>query len=137
MFLNNYDYGYSYKGYQLSPGQWRVLVIAAMLQLIVWWKLFKKAGEPGWKSIIPILNIWTAIKIANPNGLTLLWLIGLVIPGIGPIVAFLLQWKFASKFTNRFGLKLLYMILPFITGLIFAFGDEFKYRPNNLNTVYR
>lgn len=132
-----FDGTYPYNGYELSEGQWRAVVLVAILQVIAWWRLFQKAGEPGWKSIVPVLNIWTAIKIANNYGSAIGWFIGLIIPGIGAIVNFILQWRFAGKFTDRFGLRILYMFFPFIGGLIFAFSDEFQYRPHGLNTVYR
>ena len=29
-----------------------------ILQVIAYWKIFTKAGKPGWHSIIPVLNEW-------------------------------------------------------------------------------
>ena len=34
-----------------------ILLVIAILQIIALWKVFKKAGEKGWKSIIPFYNI--------------------------------------------------------------------------------
>lgn len=34
-----------------------------VLYIIAFWKVFTKAGEPGWKSIIPIYNIYIFFKI--------------------------------------------------------------------------
>ena len=137
MFTDNFNYGYNYNDYELSQGQWRMLVLVAVLQVISWWRLFQKAGEPGWKSIIPFYNIWTAVKIANNYGSAIGWCIGLLIPGVKVIVNFILQWKFSGKFTNRLVLRILYMFFPFIVGLIFAFSDQYQYRPHGINTVYR
>lgn len=36
-----------------------------VLTVIATWKIFKKAGEPGWKSLIPIYNIYIMFKIVN------------------------------------------------------------------------
>lgn len=36
-----------------------------ILMIIANWKIFKKAGEPGWKSIIPIYNVYIMFKIVN------------------------------------------------------------------------
>ena len=36
-----------------------------LVMLISMWKIFKKAGKPGWASIIPIYNIYTMIQIAK------------------------------------------------------------------------
>ena len=35
-----------------------------VIQIIAYWKLFTKAGQPGWKSIIPFYNEYTAFKIS-------------------------------------------------------------------------
>lgn len=33
-----------------------------ILQVIAYWKIFVKAGEPGWKAIIPFYNTYTQYK---------------------------------------------------------------------------
>ena len=39
-----------------------------VLQAIAYWKIFEKAGEPGWKAIIPIYNTYTQYKFTwNAN----------------------------------------------------------------------
>lgn len=38
-----------------------------ILEIIALWKLFKKAGKPGWASIVPIYNSWVLIEIAGLN----------------------------------------------------------------------
>ena len=48
-----------------------ILVVAGM------WKVFTKAGEEGWKAIIPIYNIWTLLKIVGRPGW---WIILFIIP---------------------------------------------------------
>ena len=37
---------------------WVFALIFIILQLIGTWKMYKKAGIPGWHSIIPILNVY-------------------------------------------------------------------------------
>lgn len=49
-----------------------------ILQIIANWKIFKKAGEPGWKSIIPIYNYYIALKIVKMKN-WFWWLIGISI----------------------------------------------------------
>lgn len=48
-----------------------ILLIAAIawyiLQVIAYWKIFTKAGEAGWKSLIPFYNLYTQYKLTwNP-----------------------------------------------------------------------
>jgi len=40
-----------------------VIIAFYVLLVIANWMIFKKAGEAGWKSIIPILNLYTLFKI--------------------------------------------------------------------------
>ncbi len=39
------------------------LLVFWIFQIIAFWKIFTKAGEPGWKSIIPIYNGYVQYKI--------------------------------------------------------------------------
>lgn len=38
-------------------------LVIAILVIVAMWKIFKKAGEPGWKAIIPIYNNYILFKI--------------------------------------------------------------------------
>ena len=49
-----------------------IVVYILLLPFIASWKLFKKVGIPGYKSLIPIYNEYLILKIAGMNGL---WLI--------------------------------------------------------------
>ena len=40
-------------------------LVIAIIKLIARWRLFKKAGEKGWKSIIPIWNTYVIFRIAD------------------------------------------------------------------------
>ena len=40
-------------------------IVFYILLIIACWKIFEKAGEKGWKAIIPIYNIYTMFKIVN------------------------------------------------------------------------
>lgn len=39
-----------------------------LLQIIANWRIFTKAGEPGWKSIIPVYGDYISYKIAWETG---------------------------------------------------------------------
>lgn len=49
-----------------------------ILTIIASWKVLEKAGEPGWKAIIPIYNIYMMYKIVGMAG----WFWGIIIAGI-------------------------------------------------------
>lgn len=76
-YANSYSY---YQGYDYMPSGGAVAVILAIIGVILFisfilavmstvglWKMFKKAGEPGWKSIIPVYNIYTLCQITGVN----------------------------------------------------------------------
>ena len=54
-----------------------VAIIWWILIIIGDWKLFTKAGIPGWHSIIPILNIYDEYKLCWTGGRGILFLIAL------------------------------------------------------------
>lgn len=46
-----------------------VAIVMWVLLIIAHWKMFEKAGEPGWKSLIPIYSDYTLYKIVwSPKG---------------------------------------------------------------------
>lgn len=59
------------------------LVIWIILQIVALWKIFTKAGKPGWHSIIPILNIYDEFAICWRGWIGLVFLlIGGVMSGL-------------------------------------------------------
>lgn len=41
-----------------------IAIVLWIFQIIAFWKIFTKAGEPGWKSIIPIYGSYVCFKIS-------------------------------------------------------------------------
>lgn len=76
------------------------------------WKIFEKAGEPGWAAIVPIYNIVILLKIA---GKPLWWLILIIIPLVNLIVIFIVYIDLAK----RFGKDALYGVGLVLLGIIF------------------
>lgn len=61
-----------------------IALVICVLLIIAMWKIFVKAGEPGWKSIIPIYNVYILCKIIGLN----FWIYILAIPvGLGLLSA--------------------------------------------------
>ncbi len=45
-----------------------LVLVWYVIRVIAGWKIFTKAGEAGWKSIIPLYNVWVEYKLIwNPN----------------------------------------------------------------------
>ena len=63
-------------------------LVIYVLSVIAMWKIFTKAGKPGWASLIPIYNIVVMYQIV---GLNPLLIILLFIPFINVIAAIVLS----------------------------------------------
>lgn len=100
----------------------------AIVQIIAMWKLYKKAGEAGWKSIIPIYNAVILFKIAGLSPwLILVYLLGIV-PFIGWIAIIVMTAILCYKLALSFGKDIawaigLYFLAP-IFYMILAFGKS-------------
>ena len=109
---------------QMSTGQmvvyWVISIIACVIGIIAMWKIFTKAGEAGWKSIVPFLNLYTLVKIADGNGVKFLLFL---IPIVNVIFAFMLNIRLAKSFGKSTGFGIGLIFLSFIFMLILAFGD--------------
>ena len=91
-----------------------ILVIAGM------WKIFTKAGEDGWKAIIPIYNVWVLLRIVGRPGW---WLILFFIPFVNFIIWIIVANDLSKSFGKGVGFTLGLVFLSPIFILILGFGD--------------
>jgi Family of unknown function (DUF5684) len=99
---------------------WIIYFGVLALIIVSMWKVFSKAGEPGWAAIIPIYNVIVFLKIAGKPGW---WFILLIIPLVGLIVGILALVSFAERFGKGAGFVIGLLLLPFVFWPILAFGD--------------
>jgi hypothetical protein len=97
------------------------LVWLAILVLCIvgFWKVFVKAGEPGWAAIVPIYNLIVLLKIA---GRPIWWIILFLIPLVNLIVAILVSLDIAKKFGQSTGFGIGLALLPMIFYPVLGFG---------------
>ncbi len=84
------------------------------------WKMYAKAGQPGWACIIPIYNAYILLKIV---GRPWWWLILLIIPVVGIIVGFIVTHDLSKSFGRGIGTTLGLIFLPFIFVPVLGFGS--------------
>ncbi len=96
----------------------------AVLAIIGIWKVFTKAGKPGWAAIIPIYNVIVILEIV---GRPIWWILLLLIPCVNFVVAIMLGIDMARSFgkSEAFGVGL--ALLGFIFYPILGFGSA-QYR---------
>jgi hypothetical protein len=90
-----------------------VIVAAGM------WKVFEKAGEPGWAALIPIYNLVVLVKIA---GKEMWWVVLMLLPCVNFVAAVMICIDIARKFGKDtvYGVGLAF--LPFIFFPMLGFG---------------
>jgi hypothetical protein len=91
-----------------------------VLMIVAMWKLYTKAGQPGWGSIIPIYNVYLMFKIAGKPGW---WLLLLFVPIANIVVSILMLVGIANAFGKGGGYVFGLLFLPFIFYPMLAFGD--------------
>lgn len=98
-----------------------VSLVVAVFYIAVMWKVFTKAGQPGWAAIIPIYNTYVLCKVAGRSGW---WVLLLLIPVVNIVILIILCLDIAKVFgkSGAFGFFGLFMF-SFIGFPILAFGS--------------
>jgi Family of unknown function (DUF5684) len=99
-----------------------VVVMFAFLGIMIasMWKVFVKAGQPGWASIVPIYNLVTMLKIA---GKPTWWLVLFCIPLANFYAMYMVGTGIAKSFGKSSGFGLGLVFLGFIFFPMLAFSD--------------
>ena len=85
------------------------------------WKIFVKAGRPGWESIIPIYN--TYILTCEIAKKPILFFILTLVPCVNIIAAIIILIEVAKKFGKSTGFGIGMVIVPFICIPMLGFGS--------------
>lgn len=111
-----------------SIGAMGLLFSLAFIALMIasLWKVFTKAGQPGWASIIPIYNFIVILQII---GKPWWWIIGMIIPFVNFVVFIMLAIELARVFGKGIGYAIGLILLPFVFYPMLAFGDATYRRP--------
>jgi hypothetical protein len=106
-----------------------LLVVAVMIAAM--WKIFVKAGEPGWAALIPIYNLVVMLKIA---GKPAWWVLLMLIPFVNIVVFIIAYIAFAQAFGKGAGFAIGLLLLPFVFFPLLAWGDS-RYQPAAVATA--
>lgn len=93
-------------------------IAAAMIAGL--WKLFVKAGQPGWAAIVPIYNTYVMTQIV---GRPILWFILTFIPCVNFVAMVLIMIDLAKSFGKSTGYAIGMILLPFVFIPMLGFGD--------------
>ena len=101
------------------------LVIGLAMAALMFWKVFEKAGKPGWASMVPIYN---AMVLAEVAGRPSWWGLVALIPCLGLITAIPICLDIAKRFGQGVGFAIGLILLGIVCFPILGFGDA-KYNP--------
>jgi hypothetical protein len=96
-----------------------VLVIAVVM-LISMWKIYSKAGQPGWAVLVPIYNMIVLLNIVRKP---VWWILLMLIPFVSFIIVILIYLELAKVYGKSTGFGLGIIFLPIIFLPMLAFGD--------------
>jgi hypothetical protein len=98
-------------------------LIIWLISVIGMWKIYEKAGKPGWAAIVPIYNIIVLLEII---GKPVWWLLLFLVPCVNIIFAVWMINLLSKSFGQSEGFTLGLIFLPFIFYPLLGFGN-FRY----------
>jgi len=105
----------------LFGGVFFLVYIGVLVFLIAtYWKIYTKAGKPGWASIVPIYGTIVYMEIINKPAI---WVLYLFIPFVNIYFGILSVIELAKVFGKDTGFAVGIIFLPFIFLPMLAFGD--------------
>ena len=119
-------------------GTFFVLWLAIMIFMIVInWKMFEKAGKPGWASIVPIYNIIILFEIIGYKWYYIFLLFLGAVPVVGWIAMMLFVISYSIKLAKSFGQGAgfgigLWLVNPVFVAII-AFNKDINYVGPSVN----
>lgn len=90
-----------------------VLLIASM------WRMFTKAGKPGWAAIVPIYNVVVMLEMV---GRPVWWLVLFCVPFVNAVVGIIVTNDIAKAFGKGVGYTIGLILLSFVFYPMLAFG---------------
>lgn len=109
-----------YEEVELPTGAIIFLLAFAVFVIAAMWKVFVKAGQPGWAAIIPIYNIYIMTRIGGKPGY---WTLLCLIPIVNLVFMIWLYNMVSKSFGKDEGFTAGLIFLGFIFWPILGFGS--------------
>jgi len=108
----------------IGSGSWLFIIFIIIFYIYVYWRIFEKAGKPGWAAIIPIYNTLILLEVV---GKPWWWLLLFLIPGVNLIFTIWMTNLLSLSFGKGVGFTIGLLLLSFIFYPILAFSNaEYK-----------
>jgi hypothetical protein len=96
------------------------IIIIWVIMIISHWKIYEKAGKPGWAAIIPIYNIIVLLEII---GKPVWWILLLLIPCVNIVFAIWMTNLLSKSFGQSEGFTVGLLLLGVVFYPVLAFGN--------------
>ena len=107
--------------FALFGGTWLIIMLVVSLVILISiWKTFKKAGQPGWATLIPIYNTYVLTQIAK---LPTYYLLLTFIPIVSIYAMFKINIEIAHNFGKSTGFGIILTLFSWIGYPILGFGN--------------
>lgn len=118
--MSSGDLAYNAAAATISVGYVIVCLAIIVVSLVGMWKVFEKAGKPGWAAIVPFYNLYCLFEMSFGNG----WLFLLAcVPCVNFVVTIICYFKLAKAFGKGIGFGFGLLFFNFIFMMILGFGD--------------
>ncbi len=98
-----------------------ISVLVFLLILFATWRIFSKAGRPGWYALIPIFNVYVMLQIVKkPTWLTLLFFI----PYVQLIPQIIISIELGKAFGKSSAFSAIFILILPLGYFIIAFDDS-------------
>src|SRR5690606_6756962 len=97
-----------------------VYLAIIIVMMIGMWKVYSKAGQPGWACLIPIYNLYVLLKIVGKPGW---WLLLFLIPLVNLVFAIWMYNMLSKSFGKDEGFTIGLVLFSFVFIPILGFGD--------------
>lgn len=100
-----------------------VIIYLAIVVFVIaaYWKVYEKAGQPGWACIIPIYNIIVLLDIVKKPWW---WLLLMLIPFVNIVIAIMVMHRLSRSFGHDAGFTIGLILLSFVFIPILGFGKS-------------
>jgi hypothetical protein len=98
-----------------------IYVAIIALMIVSMWKIFTKAGKPGWACLIPIYNILVLLEII---GKPWWWLLLMLIPFVNLVFAIWAMNLLSKSFGHSEGFTIGLLLLGFVFIPILGLGES-------------
>ncbi len=109
-----------FEDFVLPAGFLIFILVLILLVIVSMWKIFEKAGEEGWKAIIPIYNMYVLLKIVGKPGW---WLLLFIIPLVNYVFIIWTYNMLSKSFGKDEGFTVGLVLLGIVFFPILAFGS--------------